>query len=125
MPLVRGLVKRDSLLPKPSLMKKVMNGEERHRQERSDVLRRSVTGGEHQITAILELLKMLNLQGAVVTIDAMGTQREIASQIVDLPKPTTLSVSKGTKVICTKKSSSEFDFAARQLDLIGKLEFPH
>jgi len=38
---------------------------------------------------------MLNLQGAVVSIDAMGTQREIAGQIVDAEADYVLCV-KGT-----------------------------
>jgi predicted transposase YbfD/YdcC len=36
----------------------------------------------NEITAIPKLLAMLNLAGATVTIDAMGCQREIATQIV-------------------------------------------
>lgn len=36
----------------------------------------------NEITAIPKLLELLNLQGAVITIDAMGCQREIARQIV-------------------------------------------
>jgi predicted transposase YbfD/YdcC len=36
----------------------------------------------NEITAIPELLKVLDLSGAVVTIDAMGCQTEIAAQIV-------------------------------------------
>ena len=36
----------------------------------------------NEITAILELLNALELTGTVVTIDAMGYQREIASGIV-------------------------------------------
>jgi predicted transposase YbfD/YdcC len=36
----------------------------------------------NEITAIPKLLKMLELSGALVTIDAMGCQREIAEQIV-------------------------------------------
>src|SRR3954471_24299371 len=36
----------------------------------------------HEITAIPELLELLDLNGAVVTIDAMGRQREIAADIV-------------------------------------------
>jgi predicted transposase YbfD/YdcC len=36
----------------------------------------------NEITAIPELLKVLDLEGAVVTIDAMGTQKEIAAGIV-------------------------------------------
>jgi hypothetical protein len=37
----------------------------------------------NEITAIPELLKLLDLRGALVTIDAMGCQKEIASDIVD------------------------------------------
>lgn len=37
----------------------------------------------NEITAIPELLKMLELSGCVVTIDAIGTQPDIAEQIVD------------------------------------------
>jgi predicted transposase YbfD/YdcC len=43
---------------------------------------RKVNEKSHEITAIPELLKVLNLTGAVVTIDAMGCQTEIAAQIV-------------------------------------------
>ena len=37
----------------------------------------------NEITAIPELLELISLKGAVITIDAMGTQREIAAKIVD------------------------------------------
>lgn len=37
----------------------------------------------NEITAIPEVLKLVPLEGAVVTIDAMGTQTAIAAQIVD------------------------------------------
>ncbi len=43
----------------------------------------AVEGKSNEITAIPELLDMLNLKGAIVTIDAMGTQKEIARRIVD------------------------------------------
>jgi predicted transposase YbfD/YdcC len=36
----------------------------------------------NEITAIPQLLEMLELKGAIVTIDAMGCQKEIAAQIV-------------------------------------------
>ncbi|QDU88940.1 Transposase DDE domain protein [Pirellulimonas nuda] len=36
----------------------------------------------NEITAIPELLKLLDLKGAVVTIDAMGCQKEIAREII-------------------------------------------
>jgi predicted transposase YbfD/YdcC len=37
----------------------------------------------NEITAIPELLKLVDLSGAIVTIDALGTQKAIARQIVD------------------------------------------
>jgi predicted transposase YbfD/YdcC len=38
----------------------------------------------NEITALPKLLQLLELHGALVTIDAMGCQKEIAQQIVDL-----------------------------------------
>lgn len=43
---------------------------------------RAVDGKSNEITAIPELLDMLELEGAIVTIDAMGTQKHIAAKIV-------------------------------------------
>jgi predicted transposase YbfD/YdcC len=40
----------------------------------------------NEITAIPELLKLLEIEAALVTIDAMGTQTEIARQIVEVKK---------------------------------------
>lgn len=37
----------------------------------------------NEITAIPELLKLVHIEGAIITIDAMGTQTAIAQQIVD------------------------------------------
>lgn len=37
----------------------------------------------NEITAIPELLSLLEIQGCIVTIDAMGTQKEIASRIIN------------------------------------------
>lgn len=42
-----------------------------------------VSEKSNEITAIPKLLNVLELAGSIVTIDAMGTQREIASNIVD------------------------------------------
>lgn len=42
----------------------------------------AVDGKSNEITAIPELLEMLALKGAIVSIDAIGTQKEIASKIV-------------------------------------------
>jgi predicted transposase YbfD/YdcC len=37
----------------------------------------------NEITVVPELLKMLALQGAIVTLDAMGCQKDIAARIID------------------------------------------
>jgi predicted transposase YbfD/YdcC len=37
----------------------------------------------NEITAIPELLKLVNIKGAIITIDAMGTQKAIVEQIID------------------------------------------
>ena len=37
----------------------------------------------NEITAIPRLLELLDLYGCIVTIDAMGCQREISEQIVE------------------------------------------
>lgn len=44
---------------------------------------RKVNDKSNEITAIPELLRVLDLNGAVVSIDAMGCQTEIAAQIVE------------------------------------------
>lgn len=75
-----------------------------------------VSEKSNEITAIPELLKLLNLDGAVVSIDAMGTQTAITKDITD---------ANGDYVLCVKENQkttydeivSEFDFASRQLDL--------
>jgi predicted transposase YbfD/YdcC len=37
----------------------------------------------NEITAIPELLRLVNIEGTIITIDAMGTQKAIAAQIID------------------------------------------
>ena len=37
----------------------------------------------NEITAIPELLRLVDIKGAIITIDAMGTQKAIASQIIE------------------------------------------
>ncbi len=44
---------------------------------------RKVDGKSNEITAIPELLEMINIKGSIVTIDAMGTQKNIAKTIID------------------------------------------
>lgn len=42
----------------------------------------TVDGKTNEIKAIPELLKLLDIEGSIITIDAMGTQTEIAEQII-------------------------------------------
>ena len=42
-----------------------------------------VAGNSNEIVAIPKLLDMLTIEGAVITMDAMGCQRAIAQKIVD------------------------------------------
>ncbi len=44
---------------------------------------RKVDRKSNEITAIPQLLKVLYLKGAIVTIDAIGCQKEIVSTIID------------------------------------------
>jgi predicted transposase YbfD/YdcC len=44
---------------------------------------RAVEGKSNEITAIPELLDMLAVEGAVITIDAMGTQKAIAAKVIE------------------------------------------
>jgi predicted transposase YbfD/YdcC len=74
----------------------------------------------NEITAIPELLEMLNLKGTIVTIDAMGTQRLIAEKIVSKGADYILSV-KGNQGRLHDEVRDQFDFARRQLDLTSDL----
>jgi hypothetical protein len=44
---------------------------------------RKVDGKTNEITAIPELLEMLEIKGSIITIDAMGTQKNIAAANID------------------------------------------
>ena len=55
----------------------------------------------NEITAIPQLLPMLELKGCIVTIDAMGCQQEIAQGILDRGAGYVLAL-KETKVNCMK-----------------------
>lgn len=52
-------------------------------ENRLVLAQRQVDGKSNEITAIPELLRMLEIEGCIVTIDAMGCQTEIAAQIVE------------------------------------------
>ena len=64
----------------------------------------------NEITAIPELLRLLDLNGCLVTIDAMGCQREIAQNIVDAGGDYLLAV-KGNQEILAEDVEQEFKHA--------------
>jgi predicted transposase YbfD/YdcC len=70
----------------------------------------------NEITAIPELLRLVDIKGAIITIDAMGTQKAIARQIVDGKADYVLAL-KGNQgkfhqaVIDYVEEQSENDFA--------------
>jgi predicted transposase YbfD/YdcC len=51
-------------------------------QENLVLAQRAVDGKSNEITAVPEVLKMLDLKGSVVTVDALNTQKTIARQII-------------------------------------------
>jgi len=64
----------------------------------------------NEITAIPELLRLLDLEGALVTIDAIGTQKNIAAQIVEQGGDYVLPV-KGNQGGLLKDIAESFDLA--------------
>ena len=71
----------------------------------------------NEITAIPELLRLVDIKGAIITIDAMGTQKAIAEQIIESEADYVLALkgNQGTlhqAVINYIDEQSENDFAA-------------
>ncbi len=58
---------------------------------------RKVDNKSNEITAIPQLLKVLYLKGAIVTIDAIGGQKEIVSTIVDKEADYLINLKKNQK----------------------------
>lgn len=85
----------------------------------------------NEITAIPELLKLLEIEGSLVTIDAMGTQTEIARQIVEEKKADYLLALKGNQgnlladVEDLFKGCDELSFAAVPHDYAETIEKGH
>jgi predicted transposase YbfD/YdcC len=82
-------------------------------QNRLVLGQRKVNEKSNEITAIPELLKVLDLKGAVVSIDAMGCQTEIAAQIVAQQGDYVLSL-KGNQGDLHQDVQQLFDHAHRQ-----------
>jgi predicted transposase YbfD/YdcC len=66
----------------------------------------------NEITAIPELLRLVDIKGAIITIDAMGTQKAIAAQIVERKADYLLAL-KGNQ---EKLYEAVVDYVSRQLE---------
>ncbi len=82
-------------------------------QNRLVLGQQKVNEKSNEITAIPELLKVLNLNGAVVSIDAMGCQTEIAAQIVSQQGDYVLAL-KGNQGELHQDVQQLFDYAYSQ-----------
>jgi predicted transposase YbfD/YdcC len=84
----------------------------------------------NEITAIPELLRLVDIRGTIITIDAMGTQKAIAEQIVDSGADYVLAL-KGNQetlhqaVIDYVDQQLDSDFAAAQARRYGSTETGH
>ena len=68
----------------------------------------------NEITAIPELLRLVDIEGSIITIDAMGTQKAIAEQIID---------SKADYVLALKGNQETLHQAVIDIDEQSKNDF--
>lgn len=73
-----------------------------------------VSDKSNEITAIPALLDLLNIEGCVVSIDAMGAQSKIAERIINKKADYLLSV-KGNQKQLHEEVKDQFEFALKQL----------
>lgn len=66
----------------------------------------------NEITAIPELLRLVDIEGAIITIDAMGTQKAIAAQIIDQKADYVLALKGNQETI----HQSVIDYLGEQLE---------
>ncbi len=79
-----------------------------------------VADKSNEITAIPQLLSLLNIKGSVITIDAMGTQKKIAEQIISNQGDYILSLKENQAAlyeqVCNQFHSFKEDSYSRHLD---------
>ena len=73
----------------------------------------AIDAHSNEITAIPKPLEMLVLKGTVVSIDAMGTQREIAQQILDANAVYVLALKGNQTTLCAEVGQFFRDAFAR------------
>src|SRR5262249_40920380 len=81
-------------------------------ENRLILAQRATEKKSNEITAIPELLKMLDLAGCIVTIDAMGLQKKIVKQIVEQFGDYAIALKKNQRTLY-KKVSKAFETAKR------------
>jgi predicted transposase YbfD/YdcC len=79
----------------------------------------------NEIDAIPELLKLLEIKGALVTIDAMGCQKEIASEIVDRGADYLLTVKDNQPTLAEDVKLTFEESSAEQLEYIKTFDDGH
>lgn len=84
-----------------------------------------VSEKSNEITALPKLLELLDLEGHTVTIDAMGSQTEIARQIVEDKKAGYVLPAKGNQGNTYKEVIDFFDIALKQLNLAKAKGWSH
>lgn len=94
--------------------KKALNIVSAWASEQSVVLGQVKTAEKsNEIRAIPKLLKILDLQGCIVTIDAIGCQREIVKEIVEKEADYVISL-KGNQGILSEEVKDYLDWAERE-----------
>ena len=85
-------------------------------QQRITLCQEHLRENENEIGAIKRLLDQLDIEGQTITIDAIGTQREIAGKII-AKKAHYLLALKGNQPALHKQAIDQFDFGLRHLNL--------
>ena len=90
----------------------------------------AVNAKSNEITAIPQLLELLDLKGALVTIDAMGCQKDIAQQIVEAGGDYVLTVKSNQEALLKDLQDAfakalETDFARLDHDSYETYDFGH
>lgn len=83
-----------------------------------------VAGKSNEITAIPELIDTLDLNGAIVTIDAMGTQHAIANKIIEKEANYVLAL-KGNQSSLVEDVKEIFGNYKAQLDIFEDVDSGH
>jgi predicted transposase YbfD/YdcC len=74
---------------------------------------RKVDEKSNEITAIPELLRLLDVSGCIITIDAMGCHKEIATQIVEQGGDYVLAAKRNQRIL-HRRIEELFDYAEKE-----------